>query len=229
MATNPSPPQTLPRPVIEVGARAIVEPQGVGDRFLSRFLGWDAERFVAMRPPADLELRDHLQPGKPLIVRYLQHGGQVVGFESRVQGIVHKPQKILFIDYPDTAQAVSLRHRNRVSSFLPSTLVADGREVPGSVVNISSGGCRFVVKPGSEADAHGLAEGAEAFLLSRLFALEADLQVNCRIMAVRRAADRVVLGLRFLDLEPEVETLLERYVDEVSTYLGLAGAECGES
>lgn len=206
---------------VQIGDVAMVEPQGVGERFKTCFVGWDAGRFAIMRLPTRLDLRDFLYAGKVVIVRYLSCSGEVSGFESEVQGVCHKPQQLFFVDYPAKVEVFSLRKESRVDTFLPATLVvSDQISLKGNILNISKGGARIGLDRGDY--------GQTPFTIGQQFVcqfqmLDQDTSLNSFIGVVRtitEEANKFYLGVQFKEISDAVREKIETYVQSVSEYMG---------
>ncbi len=205
---------------VNVGDIALVEPQGVGERFKTGFVGWEAGRCVILRLPSKLELRDHLYSGKLVIVRYLSCTGEVCGFECAIQGLSYKPQPLLFLDYPDFVEVFSLRKENRVDCFLPASLVIGEERLGGHILNLSNGGCRIGL-PHEAVEQLGIVPDTE---------MECEFQILGRhngpeklkgaIRTVTVDKGKAFLGMQFQDVPDSLQEQIREYVVEVNTYLG---------
>ncbi len=205
---------------VNVGDMALVEPQGVGERFKSIFLGWDSGRCVILRLPAKLELRDHLYSGKPVIVRFLNCAGEVCGFESLIQGITYKPQQLLLLDYPEYVEVFSLRKENRVDCFLPATLLLDEHALDAHILNISTGGCRLGLQQDTARNHPFTPDQNLRCEFQMLGFAENPHTFSGVVRTVSMAKDKCFLGLEFLDMPEQVQQHIHQYVMNVSEYLG---------
>ncbi|MGE4297067.1 MAG: flagellar brake domain-containing protein [Desulfovibrionaceae bacterium] len=210
---------SIMRPDFQVGTQAVLEPHGIGERFKSRFIGWEPDKFVAFQMPTRLELREHLYKDKPLIVRYLHRGGQVCGFESPIQAIIFKPHNILFVDYPPQIEVVSLREHRRAQCYLPCVLFVDGAEVHGAMLDISCGGCRFVVNDEKTAFLPDIQEAMDCMVEVRLFGEKDAVHIAGDTKKVKHEEERLYLGLAFKDISPELSHEINAYVDQANEFV----------
>lgn len=99
-------------------------------------------------------IEDHQFPaGETIIVRAIQ-GGKAVGFKTTVHRSIAEPANLLFCDFPDSVEEISLRKSGRLELFLPSDLrytdKSGGSEdtvmLRANMVDISNGGCRIFTK-----------------------------------------------------------------------------------
>lgn len=205
---------------VNVGDTALVEPQGVGERFKTSFLGWEAGRCVIIRLPAKLELRDHLYSGKLVIVRFLNCTGEVCGFESVIQGITYKPQQLLLLDYPEYVEVFSLRKENRVDCFLPATLLLDDNRLDVHILNISTGGCRLGL-PQDEARDHPLKPDQHLRCEFQMLGFaERPNEFSGVVRTVAMNKGKCFLGVEFTDMPEQLQQHIRQYVVNVGEYLG---------
>lgn len=135
---------------VVIGTKAVVEPQGVGERFASKFIGWSAKKYLILHLPSHLALLDHIYDEKKLIVRYISCDGKVCGFETKVQGLVFTPQRVLFVDFPEKIVAHGIRSGNRLNVFLGGEISCNDRKFHCYILNLSSAGCKFAIESAND-------------------------------------------------------------------------------
>ena len=93
-----------------------------------------------------------LEIGDPIIVRMV-HESSVMGYQSRVQGVIDAPVRMYLIAYPESVESVNLRKAERLSVFFPADVRAEVQPgaqdivmLQGMFLNISAGGCCFSTK-----------------------------------------------------------------------------------
>lgn len=204
---------------VHIGDMAMVEPQGVGERFKTPFVGWEMGRYVIFRLPSRLDLREYLYAGKVVIVRYLTCGGEVCGFESEVQGVCYKPQHLFFLDYPERVEVFNLRKENRVDTFLPATLiVSDELSVRASILNISKGGARIGISR-KDYDAHPFVIDQQFVCQFQMLGQEAGESTFMGIVrTIIEEYDKVFLGVEFKDISNGLLQRIDEYVKTFSEY-----------
>jgi c-di-GMP-binding flagellar brake protein YcgR len=206
---------------VPVGANGILEPQGVGQRFKTTFVGWEEGKFVVVRLPAKLDLRDTLYTGKPVIVRFMNCGGQICGFESAIQTSIVTPHRLLFLDFPTTIEFLSMRKENRVDCFLPAILHRADDVMEGRLLNISKGGCRFVthqerVKQHPPLELEALVD-CEFKILGQE---DAMYLVKASVKKIHEEKGLANVGLQFAEAPEDMQQRIDEYVAEAITILG---------
>lgn len=206
---------------VQIGDTCLIEPQGLGERFKTVFIGWEKGRYIILKLPSKLELREHLFAGKSIIVRYLSCAGEVSGFASEIQGVNYKPQHLFFTDYPAKIEIFSLRKESRVDCFLPATIVVQGeKRLSASILNISKGGCRMGV---SKADLMGHVFTVDQTFLCEFLILGQSGMPNSfmgQVRTISKEADKIFLGVQFQDVSETLKRQIEGYVTSVGNYLG---------
>jgi len=206
---------------VPVGANGILEPQGVGERFKTNFVGWEEGKYVLLKLPSKLDLRDNLYTGKLVIVRYMNCGGQICGFESAIQTSIVVPYRLLFLDFPITIELLSLRKQDRVDCFLPATLRRGEDLIAGKLMNISRGGCHFVVEAqvlkGHPLLAPEVAGQCEFKIIGTD---EQAYDVACVVKKSYEDKGITHLGLQFVDAPEEMQRSIDEYVQDAAKFLG---------
>ncbi len=164
--------ETAPNPQglleIALDAEVSVQLRG-GNRIPTRLLGKLAAQYLVLRGNRGSLDGIKLDYGESVIVRYL-HEGVVYAFRSFVLHMALKPEKLIFLAYPQAGlQRHSLRQAQRLACTLPCRINLDEEPRLGLLVDLSATGCQ-VVLPNEEG--HDAAQHAERVLLQ-----EVDLQV----------------------------------------------------
>ena len=111
------------------------------------YIGLLRDRFILSEMPICSNGPLFHRPDINCTVRFLA-SGSVYGFSSRVVHITHNPVPILFIAYPQSVERMNLRKEERYSVMIPVQLkIAASQtmnEQPGTVVDLSTSGCRLI-------------------------------------------------------------------------------------
>jgi len=206
---------------IGVGTKAVVEPQGVGERFASRFVGWTTNKYLILHLPSLASLRDHLYDGKKLVIRYMTCDGLVCGFETEVQGTVFTPQRILLVNYPEEIAVHNIRKAKRVSVFIGSELSREKEVCKCYMLNISLEGCQIALDA-SPNNAALAAIGSEMVVHFVLPGLEpAKYSIPGTLVRVSHQKDGAYthFGIKFAALSETDSKALEAYVADAEKYM----------
>ena len=130
---------------MDIGTSLLIEIQGVDGKIKSKLIGMEAWEYLIIKAPVGYTgIRNKLVEGNRIVIRFIQEGS-VFGFDAYILAVIDKPTTLLVIDYPRKIEEKSLRVAKRLDCYIPCTLLIDQQQTEGSMVNISTGGCRFVV------------------------------------------------------------------------------------
>ena len=205
----------------DVGDDCLIELQGVGGKFRSIALGWEQNKYFMLKLPTKLDMRDFLYAGKLVIVRYLNSEGQISGFESAIQAAIYTPQRILFVDYPETIETISLRKDERVDCFVPGMLYYADYEIGGHVINISKSGCKFSVEVGDIPRAGTLKEGLVVLVMFSMLNSELTFSLFGTLIKKIQGDNRLQWGVQFQQVPEDALDEIEVYVNNVKKHFGL--------
>lgn len=127
-----------------IGTRFSLEYPSSGEKTKSTLVGIKEGECIILAASDSIRFWN-LQPGIPLIVRYI-YNGTAYGFKAYILEVMHHPSHLLFVSYPKRVEKHSLRCERRVDCSLPAVLEAEGKRTRCMVVNLSYRGCRIAIK-----------------------------------------------------------------------------------
>jgi hypothetical protein len=206
---------------LRINDKVLVDVEGSGKRFWTEAYGMVRDEFILLRHPMSVAFKDLLNPQQPVTARFMTADGSIFGFKSSVVGTIARPTPILVLTHPFVVETVNLRRHDRVDCFLPATLFHEGNELPGYIVNLSVGGSKFVYQPGGDGSAAPLDMPAdsEAFCQFRLPGQEAELYARSIVKSTTQAGKKVVVGLKFEDVEEASREAILDYVRSAQEFM----------
>jgi c-di-GMP-binding flagellar brake protein YcgR len=208
---------------ITMGTMVLIEPQGLGDRFKTEFLGMAKGQFIILRLPRIPGVSDHLYAEKRVTVRYMFQGN-VYGFESEVLWVQSGPFRLLFLRYPGTIEILNLRKCQRVDCYLPVRVGVGGdddeqyTEYQGMMRNLSCGGCQVVVDTPDGAPLP-VAVDSHLSLDFRMIGTDRPVRLPGRAKNITVNKNRMILGVMFDSVSDGVREGIESYVNSVADFL----------
>lgn len=178
---------------IELGTPLLLEPDSDAENTVyGELIGMQVANYLIVRLPAeDAEL---VQPSKNAVlhVKYFC-SGEVFGFFSQVILSLAEPDRILFLDYPETVKSCNTRADNRVECFFPVRVSLADRLFKATIVNINLEGCLCVIENNKD-----IGEMKDGPVVIR-FTIAGDSLVTIRglIRNVRVQDGRIGFGVQF--------------------------------
>lgn len=204
---------------MEFGRPVMIQFAAYPDRYKSVLIGTDQAHYVIVQIPVFAGVRNRLYEGNRVTIRYVDKA-TVFGFHSTIKDFIFKPAPLLFLNYPETVDVVSMRGEDRVSCYLEAVLEADGRSIGGAITDLSQGGCRFSMDKKSRPDLYGIGEGRP---LSLRFPLGLDgepLVINGQVRGFNEDSSKVNLGIMFDKTEDCLLAKLSTYISNVRKFIG---------
>ncbi len=206
---------------ISLGTEVTIEVEGVEERFKSRMIGVDGERFLILRTPVSIAaglLRTNLTAGTKLIIRYL-HQGTVWGFRSSVIQPVGGEIGVVFAAFPKEVENYDLRAAQRVEAHIPVMLVNGEKSVEGMIVDLSATGARLLFET-SLIKELALSPSAPVTLLARFDTKDEPTRLESIVRSLREDSERTSLGLQYDSPSPEAIAAISSYIDRVMAFAG---------
>jgi len=199
---------------IDLGIKVLLELEKQPEKWNGLLVGMEPERYLIVRVPALAAAKNHLQPGSHTVCRYICRGN-VVQFRTKVLGHVLHPVKLLFLKFPSGFQVLNLRKNPRIECFLPADVDIEGRHYPGTLLDISIGGCKFSSRGVSSDISSQLPVGASITLFSTLFSEPSPLPFAGLVRHVEVDRDKFILGIQFERLDGVSHQKLSAFLENM--------------
>lgn len=214
----------LRRDFISLGTMLQIEITGLEDRFRSTLVGMEPDRYLMIKTPIALSvgmIRSYLLAGTTVTVRYLFHGS-VWGFQCNIIQSLTGRIPVVFLSYPDSVENHDLRSAERIDCLTPGDVVTPDRVLAGMVTDLSQSGARLVL---SSEKVPGLSRwtpdvGDTIALALHIPGLGSPVSVSARLRNLSRDEETVYLGVQFLDLEPQAQEQLLRFLGDMRARFG---------
>jgi len=196
---------------IHIGARMIVEFSNK-ERMNCRFIGLDKDEFLVLKVPMVPGIRERMGEGAFHQFRYLKDG-KIIGFSAEVLRYQASPASLAFISYPTEFTEYNLRHQGRVECRFPTELAVNETMCSGFIVDISSGGCKFLFEGNV-----GLKIEDKSSVAGTFVTMEGDKKYSFSgtVTALQSVGDERGLGIKFesdVDLPEGVQDRLKQIED----------------
>jgi c-di-GMP-binding flagellar brake protein YcgR len=189
---------------------------GFAGSYGSTLVGMERNRYLICTAPPLPSLWAVLNEWNQIIVRYVVQG-TVYGFKCSLLGVTEKPERLVFLSYPENIEVVNLRQHERVSCLIPGEMKLEEKTFRGALVDLSMGGCRFVFSSNDDGDKQAIRLKKEAYLSCQMPGLQTSHVLSMTVVSIVAKGRRVSVGGSFKELDPAV-------VDTIQNYLATAEA-----
>lgn len=197
--------QTGVRLALDLGMRmaldlSTLEGADEGRRLAAELIGVVHFEFLILRLPWVPGLRARLLPGSMMTVRFVS-SGDLCGFQSAVLSHTAKPALILFLEYPEVIEKLTLRQHRRVRCALPVQMHSRRGDAPGLIADLSRGGCKLALDLRGQSGLRQMVAGDQLVLRSSFSPDGVPQTVTCTVRTVDIEVSRMVLGVAFTDAD----------------------------
>jgi c-di-GMP-binding flagellar brake protein YcgR len=198
---------------LQFGGQLQLQLEEGGNRVKGTFLGLEGEKYLILKVPGNAQVFDQLRQGKQIVVRYVSEGC-VYGFRTQVMAQITYPFPIVFLTYPRAIENVNLRKESRVECCVASEIVVDDRPVHGFILDLTSQGCKFVLRSSPAVTAPRLEPNQPVHVRT---SIPGDAELRSFAGVVRNLQceqDRTYLGIQFVNLTQGALFLLKKFAAE---------------
>jgi len=203
---------------IEIGDKLKIQCEGMDVRLASKLVGKENGKYLIIKMPIvgnEVKLLRFLNTGATILVRCL-HEGTIIGFQSKVISFIQKPEKLIFIEYPQKIESHELRGHKRIDCYLPANVRIADDLIKGCIRNISKKGCLCIIDTSDFEDKiKPLETGSDIYLDFPLPGMEKELAAKVKYRNAIRDDNGLGIGFESVDMDSEVETQLYNFLSSV--------------
>lgn len=178
-------------------------------------MGLDPQNFLIMRIALPGEFKERLRPGTRLNIRYLSLGSEY-GFTNEVIGHIELPFPLTFATYPDKVESLDARSRTRVCCFIPSTATMNEKSIKGTITDISTTGCRFVIKLPVSLQPRQVMLIDLIQLYFPIMGLQGLQAFQGKVRNTTIDKEKIAMGIEFCGLEEVLQKSIADYISNVA-------------
>lgn len=197
---------------IELGTSLRLESGEPETHVSSELIGMKVGKYLIVRLSKDRPDTFHPNDNDPVKVRYLC-SGEIFGFNSHVIMGLENPDRLLFLEYPETVVSVNVRSHERIECFIPVQVALGQTILQGLIININFQGCLCTIS-----SAHGMNEPSlHEMLLVRVPLPDGTaLAIPGEIRSIRVHSSEISLGICFEHLDSFARSILENLIPSLS-------------
>lgn len=200
---------------VELGSAMRFTLEGTDIPVKGTLVGLEPTEYLIVRMDLPVELTHRIQKGAPLAVRYISLGNEY-GFSAAVLHHIHTPDRLVFIAYPDVIQNIDVRKSSRVSCFIPATALLDNRRIKGTLIDISPGGCRFIIRLPATLQARQIRLIDDVTLHFPLMGVDGLQAVACQVRNTTVDRERIAMGIEFIAPDAGLTQRIDDYIQMIA-------------
>jgi len=210
-------PPSLP---VTIGTELLAEFQDFSLRTKSNLIGMKKGQYLVICTQHDLTgVRAEALKNSSVIVRYL-YRGSIFGFRTRVLSLIHSPDRLVFLSYPEKIEEFRVRTSQRYECILPAVTIVDGVEGETVVVDISANGCKCTMKTSGVTDAEKFYKtmdtNREAALRVQFPGSPESYELTGSIKNMSKDTDKITFGLLFGPIKTATKKKLDEFISLIS-------------
>jgi c-di-GMP-binding flagellar brake protein YcgR len=205
------------RILLEPGTQLQIEIEGVASRFKSTLVGIKPDEYLIVKTPkAALSggVKNRLFRGNQIVIRYL-YKGTVFGFQYKLVEAIFSPKQLLLVEYPKIIENCDLRSHERIDCLFPAKITIEDEERHGAVLDISQGGCRYLIKTLKGEKLPSVQIDEQVTLRCQFPGIEGEQILSGKVRNMKTDEQETALGIEFHEIAPEVENIIVQYISTV--------------
>lgn len=207
------------RLALELGSELRLQVEGIDWAVRTEVVGMEPSKYLILRTPDISNVSTtgrSLLPGDRVVARFMDRG-VMLGFESEVLETVSRPERLLFLTYPEMVTPEYLRTSARIDCFLPSQLLLGTKTMTGVVTDLSVSGCLWRIKsprPEEQAMLFTALDRAMGLQIQvKVPGAEKPLLIKGKLRNIRKDDSRIRVGIEFEEQTSVVREQLAAYID----------------
>ena len=190
---------------------------GINSRLKTMFVGVNKNKYLITHLPEKAKLRTVTLDSE--VTGRFVHGTLVCGFNTTVAGTVSSPFPLLFLHYPECFEILNMRSDDRVTCFVPATLLWENQALQGRIIDISKGGCKIVTDPTASNKLPSVNVKAEIICTLLHDDSKDETRIKTKVRRIIAEENKLIVSCEFPDLPEDIELIIGEFVDRIMGYL----------
>ncbi len=200
---------------MELGSQLGISLDSVGQPFKAILMGLEPQNYLILKIALPKEFRGYIKPETRLKIKYLSLGAEY-GFTTEVIDHIRRPFALTFASYPSRVESLDARSRTRVCCYIPSTATLNEKNVKGTITDISTNGCRFVIKLPVNLQPRQVMLIDQILLYFPIMGLQGLQVFQGRVRNTTIDKEKIAMGVEFIDLKDELQQSIADYIASVA-------------
>lgn len=176
-------------------------------------IGYKAGKYVMFRVDDDSLPDRFFINGLAVVCRFLVEDsvGECFAFKAELLQLMRFPDKLAVVSFPAEIQRRALRNERRNSIFIPASVrlnlevVQNARSFKGHLIDLSSGGCRFLFDPSHQG---GKVNLAPVILHIQCDKSGIDQQIQGEVRNSKLEERGLTIGIQFQQMQLQLDRLM---------------------
>jgi c-di-GMP-binding flagellar brake protein YcgR len=205
---------------INIGSPLVIELSGSKHVFKTSFVGFKSAEYIVFEKPETNGADVIIQEGNLIIGAFIS-SGTVIRFKCQILHHIAEPVPLVIASFPESLSGHDLRKSKRVECNVPATLrLYHGiAQHDGIIVDISSGGCKYVASSMPKEKVQCSYPGGKVGLTFQFLGAEGHKNITGDIVSVNQEGKKLTIGMKFHKAEDEVLGKIAEYVEKVAKSL----------
>jgi c-di-GMP-binding flagellar brake protein YcgR len=200
---------------LELGGQIFIRIEQFEQTFRGILVGAEHGEYLIVKTAIPREFESAILPGLHFYITY-QSQGTEYGFNTTVAHTLDQPYRLMFLSYPEKAETLENRGRIRSYCYIPSSALLNSNTVKGVITDISTSGCRFVIRLPLSLQPRQLLLIDTIELHFPILGMRGVQKFPAAVRNTTVDREKIALGVEFLELDNNLKNCISEYVDSVT-------------
>lgn len=200
---------------LELGSQMYIRIEKFEQTFRGILVGAETGEYLIVKTAIPREFESAILPGLQFNITYQSQGAEY-GFSTSVIDNLEQPYRLMFLTYPQKVDHLENRNRVRSYCYIPSSAQLNSNTIKGVITDISTSGCRFVIRLPVNLMPRQLLLIESIVLNFPILGLKGVQAFQGKVRNTTVDREKIALGVEFVDLEKPLRDSIMEYVDSVT-------------
>ncbi|MFA6011804.1 MAG: PilZ domain-containing protein [Desulfobacteraceae bacterium] len=200
---------------LELGSQMYIRIEQFEQTFRGILVGAETGEYLIVKTAIPREFESAILPGLQFNITY-QSQGTEYGFPTSVIDNLEQPYRLMFLTYPQKVDHLENRNRVRSYCYIPSSAQLNSNTIKGVITDISTSGCRFVIRLPVNLMPRQLLLIDSIVLNFPILGLKGVQAFQGKVRNTTVDREKIAMGVEFVDLDKPLRDSIMEYVDSVT-------------
>lgn len=200
---------------MELGSQIYIRIEQFEQTFKGMLVGAEAGEYLIVKTAIPREFESAILPGLQFHITYQSHGAEYCFLTSVIENL-EQPYRLMFLTYPQKVDHLENRGRVRSYCYIPSSAQLSNNTIKGVITDISTSGCRFVIRLPVNLMPRQLLLIDSIVLNFPILGLKGVQAFQGKVRNTTVDREKIAMGVEFVDLDKPLRDSIMEYVDSVT-------------